>query len=156
MWTWSDFRYGQKLLAQPSVRCPVFKRSRFRLNFESFPHLSHILRMLSACCRRTQGMKLLIMQFVASSHFEHTVVVRERPSFIHQTIYGQNCHGNFVMCSPCQISLSLLQQICALFIYGLLCDATRLQRHLTGQVARLLQTSVFFLDICIISVLHCL
>ena len=52
-----------------------------------------------------------------SKYFEHTVLVRERPSFIRLTI------GNCVMCSPCQINLSLLRQICALFVYDLL--ATR-------------------------------
>ena len=93
---------------------------------------------------------------------QYFVLVRERPSFIHVTIYGQNCRGNCAMCSPCQIILSLLRQICALFIYDLLCDATRLRRHVTGQRARLLQTSVYFLDmtairnICITAVLHSL
>jgi len=77
--------------------------------------------MLSASCRRAQGVELQPRTICClfpfrSKYFEVTVLVSERPSFIHVTIYRQKCHGNCVMCSPCQINLSLLRQICALFM----------------------------------------
>jgi hypothetical protein len=121
------------------------------------------VRMLQKSTRQAAPLYAVCCLFpFRSKYIEHTVLVRERPSFIHLTICGKHCHGKCVVCSPCQINLSLLRQICGLFINGLLCDATRLQRHLTGQRARLLQTSVYFLDmialrsVCITSVLRSL
>lgn len=131
--------------------------------FLTSPIFAHAVRMMKTSTRQAAPYYAVCWLFpLRLKYFEHTVLVRERPSFIHLTIYGQYCHGNWVMCSPCQINLSLLRQICGLFIYGLLCNATRLQRHLTGQGARLLQTSAYFLDMtalrnmCITSVLRCL
>jgi hypothetical protein len=167
IWLWLDCRYGQTLFAQPPVRCPVFKRSgvsmKFWKLFSPLPYFAHAVLMLQTSTRHEAPHYAVCCLFpFRSKYFEHTVLIRERPSFIHLTIYGQNCHGNCVVCSPCQINSSLLRQFCALFIYGLLCDATRLQRHITGQGARLLQTSVCFLNmialgnIRITSVLHSL
>jgi len=111
--------------------------------FSPLPYFAHAVRMLqkntrqaappyAVCCPAPPYAVCCLVPF-RSKYIEHTVLVRERPSFIHLTICGQHCHGNCVVCSPCQINLSLLRQICGLFVYGLLCDATRLQRHLAKE-----------------------